>query len=116
MAKNELVAKKTAKATKWRSIADIMRDPNMRAKLTNLVDEAVKCKQKIQFEQQNIKVLREEAADALGLKPALFNAHVVMTFNNDYVQRKENLDEQTTLLELVMMDAGISFDDSDQDD
>lgn len=111
----ELVPAKTAK---FRSVRDIMRDPNMKAKLSNLVDEAVKAKSKIQFEQQNIKALRDAAAEDLGLKPAIFNDFVSMTFNNDYVQRKDNLDEKLDLLELVMADANIEYapskDDNDE--
>lgn len=95
----------TDKKPKFRTIHDIMRDPMMKAKLTNLVDEAVTCKVKISHEQQNIKVLRDAAHEELGLKPALFNQYVAMTFNNDYVQRKENLEQLVDLIDLVMGDA-----------
>jgi len=104
MAKNELAASKKAKN---RSIEEIMRDPVARAKLTNLVDEAVMCKQKIGFEQQNIKALREAAIEDLGLKGTLFNNFVAMTYNNDYAARKDGLEQQLTLVELVMGEAGL---------
>lgn len=100
------------KAARFRSIEDIMRDPVMKAKLTNLVDEAVNCKQKISMEQQNIKVLREAALEELGLKPTLFNGYVAMTFNNDYQQRREGLEQQLSLVEMVMQDAQITYDPS----
>lgn len=103
-----------AKPKKFASIEDIMKDPAKKAKLQNLVDEAVGCKTKIAFEQQNIKALRDAALEDLGLKPQLFNNFVAMTFNNDYVQRKEGLEQQLTLVELVMDDAGavLTHDDA----
>jgi len=101
--------KALVKAQKYRTIEDIMRDPAMKAKLTNLVDEAVQCKQKISYEQENIKALREAALDDLGLKPQLFNNFVAMTYNNDYQQRKEGLEQQLTLVELVMGDTELQL-------
>ena len=97
--------KALVKAQKFRTIEDIMRDPAMKAKLTSLVDEAVQCKQKISYEQENIKALREAALDDLGLKPQLFNSFVSTVYNNDYQQRREGLEQQLTLIELVMGDS-----------
>ncbi len=97
--KKELVA---AKKKQQRSIEEIMRDQSLRSKLNVMVDEAVNCKQKIAFEQQNIKALRDAALEELGLKPQLFNNYVAMVFNNDYQLRKEGLEQQLTLVELVL--------------
>ena len=94
------------KTAKFRDISSIMKDPSARAKLTNLVDEAVNCKSAIQMQQENIKVLRTAALDELQLSPKLFNAYVAAAFNNDYAQRKESLDEQVNLLEFIMGEAG----------
>ncbi len=99
MSKNELA---TSKKPRFRSIEEIMRDPKAKAKLTNLVDEAVTCKQKIMHEQANIKALKDAALEDLGLKPQLFSNYVSMVFNNDYGIRKEGLEQQLTLIELVM--------------
>jgi hypothetical protein len=97
--KKELVI---AKKKQHRSIEEIMRDPSLRAKLNVMVDEAVNCKQRISHEQMNIKALREAALEELGLKPQLFNNYVAMVFNNDYQVRKEGLEQQLTLVELVL--------------
>lgn len=105
MSTKELVAK----TKKFRSIEEIMRDPAAKAKLTNLVDEAVKCKTKIAYEQQNIKSLRDTGLEDLGLKPALFNNYVGMVFNNDYQSRRDGLEQQLTLVELIMSDASIAL-------
>jgi hypothetical protein len=79
-----------------------MKDPAAKAKLSNLVDEAVTCKSAIALQQQNIKVLRDAALDDLQLSPKLFNAYVAAAFNNDYGQRKEGLEEQVALLDAIM--------------
>lgn len=111
---NQLATKKE-KSQKHRSIQEIMRDPVMKAKLTNLVDEAVVCRSKIEYEKQNIKALREVAADEIGLKPSLFNNFVAATFNNDYMQRKDGLEQQLTLIELIMDDATQSLPSGNDD-
>jgi hypothetical protein len=98
----ELAPVDGAKKVKFRSIEEIMRDPKAKATLSNLVDEAVQCKQKIEAQQQIIKGLREAALEDLGLKPVLFNNYVGMVYNNDYQTRKDGLEQQLTLVELVM--------------
>lgn len=103
---NSIVKKKESTKPKFRSIQELYRDQAAYARFQNMVDEAVTCKSKIQMEQQNIKVLREAAAE-LGVKPAIFNANVAMVFNNDYAQRKDNLDQQLELVERAMADAGL---------
>ena len=103
-----------ATTQKHRNINDIMKDPKQKAKLTNLIDEAVRCKTKIDFEKQTIKSLRDAAVDELGIKPALFNSYVNATFNNDYLDRREGLEEQIDLLDAIIQDAGlIGGSDSD---
>ena len=90
------------KTSKFRSIQDIFKDPSLKSKLTNLVDEAVRCKLKIQQEQETIKSLRDVAKSDLGMNPKLFNYYVSMAYNNDYAMRQQDLDELSTLLETVM--------------
>ena len=87
------------KAKKHRSIEEIMRDPGAKAKLNNLVDEAVTCKTKILHEQQTIKALKDAALEDLGLHPKLFGTMISAVFNNDYVQRKEGLEQQVSVLD-----------------
>jgi len=99
MAKTTELAPKTKK---FRDIQSIMKDPTAKAKLSNLVDEAVTCKSAIALQQQNIKVLRDAALEDLQLSPKLFNAYVAAAFNNDYGQRKEGLEEQVALLDAIM--------------
>ena len=109
MAKKDLDTTGT-KAPKFRSVQEIMKQPTLKAKLTNLVDEAVKAKTKIAHEQQNIKVLRDAALEELGLKPALFNQYVGMVFNNDYQQRKENVEQLIDLIDAVLGETSLTHD------
>lgn len=90
------------KTSKFRNIEDILKDPTLKAKLNNLVDEAVRCKIRIQQEQETIKDLRDVAKNDLSLNPKLFNYYVGMVYNNDYAARKDNLDQLSALIDAVM--------------
>lgn len=96
----------TPATRKFADISTIMKDPNTKAVLSNLIDEAVTCKSAIAAQQQQIKALREAALEDLRLNPKLFNAYVAAAFNNDYQHRKESLDEQVALLEYIMGETG----------
>jgi len=96
-----------AKSSKFREIAEIMAQPRMKALLTSYIDEAVKCKVEIGKQQELLKGYREQALDELGLKPAVFNTYVAMVYNNDYVQRKDKLQELMDLVDQVMLDQNL---------
>lgn len=110
MAKTTELAPKTKK---FRDISSIMKDPAARATLTNLVDEAVTCKAAIALQQGTIKSLRETALEKLELNPKLFNAYVAASYNNDYAQRKDSLDEQLSLLDAIMAQIGYTPGDDE---
>lgn len=99
---NNMLISADQKTRKFRSIEDILKDPALKAKLNNLVDEAVRCKIRIQHEQETIKDLRDVAKNEVSLNPKLFNYYVAMVYNNDYAARKDNLEELSTLIESVM--------------
>jgi hypothetical protein len=90
------------KTSKFRNIQDILKDPILKSKLNNLVDEAVRCKLRINQEQETIKDLRDVAKNDLSLNPKLFNYYVSMVFNNDYAARKDSIDQLGTLIDTVM--------------
>lgn len=96
-----------AKSSKFRDIEEIMKNPRMKALLSSYVDEAVQCKNRIATQQEILKGFRESAQDELGLKPAVFNTYVAMVFNNDYVQRKDKLQELIDLVDHVMLDQNL---------
>lgn len=95
------------KSSKFRDIQEIMKNPRMKALLSSYVDEAVKCKMEIAKQQEIMKGFREQALDELGLKPPVFNTYVQMVFNNDYIQRKDKLQELIDLVDQVMIDQNI---------
>ena len=90
------------KTAKFRTIEDILKNPALKSKLNNLVDEAVRCKQAIYMQQMTIKDLRETARDDVGINPKQFNAYVAATFNNDYTARRESHMEMVDLLDAVI--------------
>jgi hypothetical protein len=100
--KNTLVSIDNKVGTKFRNIQDIMNNPSLKSKLNNLVDEAVRAKQRIATEQETIKVLRDVAKNDLDLNPKLFNLYVASTFNNDYALRKTSLEEMIDLIDAVI--------------
>lgn len=111
MAKTTELAPKTSK---FRDITTILKDKALKARLTNMVDEAVTCKAAIQLQQDNIKALREAARDDLGVNPKLFNAYVAAAFNNDYAQRKDSLDEQLALIEGIMGEGTLTLNHDEE--
>lgn len=112
MARKELAPK----SKKFRDIESIMKDPQLKAVLSNLIDEAVTCKGAIAVQQANIKALREDAVEQIQISPKLFNAYVAAAFNNDYQLRRQSLEEQVTLLEHIMGDAGVLRAPDESDD
>lgn len=106
----------TGKSSKFRDIKEIMQNPSMKAKLNSYVDEAVAAKQKIQFEQENIKKLRENAVDDLGIKPAIFNQFVAMVYNNDYNERRDKLEELVNMVDVVMAEYNLLPSPNQEDD
>lgn len=96
------MAKDLVPTSKFKDISTIMADPDLRARFTNLVDEAITAKAAIQTQQEIIKSLRELAKDDLGLNPKLFNTAVAAAFSNDYTARRDNLEEQLLMLDKFM--------------
>ena len=88
MTKNRLTPRK-----QFTDIGDILRNPAQRSKLQNYIDEAVRCKQKILDENESIKGLRESAVEELGIQPKLFNSLVSLFFNNNFEQKRDELEQ-----------------------
>lgn len=103
----------TGTSSKFRSILEIMQMPSYRARLQSFADEALKCKQNIQFEQENLKALRENAAEELGIKPAVFNNYIDMLYKNDYVQRHDKFSELADMVKAVMDEANMPLSHDD---
>lgn len=74
-------------------ITTILKDPSQRGRLQNYIDEAVRCKIKIADEQESIKGLREAAIDDLNIEPKMFNTLVTLFFNNNFEQKKAEIEK-----------------------
>lgn len=102
MAKNNLAVQ----GKQHTDVSDILKNPVQRDKLTNFVDEVVRCKMKILNENESIKTLRESAVEELGIKPKLFNYIVALYFNNNFEEKQEELEQLETVLHgLMQLDA-----------
>ncbi len=90
------------KAQRFRDINSIMKDPVERARLSSLIDEAIKAKKEIAKQQETIKGARAIAAEELKLNPKLFNAYLSAAFNNDYTAKLDSLGQQVDLLTTLL--------------
>lgn len=87
---NQLAVKKPKT---FREVTQILNNKSDRAKLQTYIDEVVRCKQKILDENESIKSLRDSAVDELGIEPKMFSALVSLFFNNNFDQKKEEIEK-----------------------
>ena len=95
------------KANKFRDVHEILNNPADRTKLQNYVDEAVRCKTKILDEQESIKTLKESAVEKLGIEPKMFMTLVSLFFNNNFDQKKAEIEKMEMALEALMLNTNI---------
>lgn len=100
MAKNSLVVK--GKKGDYKSIVDILANPSQRSKLQNYIDEAVRCKMQILEKQEDIKTLREGATEEINIEPKAFNQLVSLFYNNNFDQKKEELEKLVDTIDALM--------------
>lgn len=93
---------KMPKAVK-RPIEDILNNSADKAKLQNFLDEAVRCKVRISDEQESIKCLREEAMEKVGIEGKMFNTLLALFYNQNFDEKKAEIDSLEIALELLMM-------------
>lgn len=83
----------------YTEVSDILNNMAERAKLQNFLDEAVRCKMRIADEQESIKGLRDAAVDDLNIEPKMFNMLVGLFFNNNFEQKKEELEKMQNVID-----------------
>lgn len=91
-----------AVAKKFNDVADILRNDAQAKRLQAIIDEVVRCKQKILDENESIRALRETAVDDLGIQPKIFNALVSLHFNNNFEEKREEIDQLDTAIEHML--------------
>lgn len=107
MAKNQLAVAGKKKGKNFRDVHEILQNPADRTKLQNYVDEAVRCKTRILDEQESIKTLKDSATEELGIEPKMFMTLVSLFFNNNFDQKKAEIEKIEMALEALMLNTSI---------
>lgn len=87
---------------KFADVTDILKHEAKRKKLQAFIDEVVRCKQKILDENESIRALRESAVDELEIQPKMFNALVSLHFNNNFEEKREEIEQLDCAIEYLM--------------
>lgn len=104
MAQNQLA--KVGKKNQFAEITTVLRDAAKKARLQTYIDEVVRCKTKILDENESIKSLREAAVDELNIEPKMFNSLVSLFFNNNFEQKREELEKLEAAIDALMQVSG----------
>ena len=99
MAKNQLV---TTGKKQFVEVTTVLKDPGTKAKLQNYIDEVVRCKTKILDQNEAIKGIRDTAVEELNIEPRMFNALVSLFFNNNFEQKKEEIEKLEAAINALM--------------
>ena len=97
MPKNAVSVKKP-----FADVSDILKNEMKRKKLQSYIDEVVRCKQKILDENESIRALRESAVDELEIQPKMFNSLVSLHFNNNFEEKREEIEQLDCAIELLL--------------
>lgn len=100
MAKNQLVVGSGKKS--FLEVTTIIAQPAQRAKLQNYIDEVVRSKTKILDENETIKTLRDTAVEELNIEPKMFSALVSLYFNNNFEQKRDELEKLEAAINALM--------------
>jgi hypothetical protein len=104
VAKNQLA--KVGKKSQFTEITTVLKDTSQRAKLQNYIDEVVRCKTKILDENESIKTIRDAAVEELNIEPKMFNSLVSLFFNNNFEQKREELEKLEAAINALMQTSG----------
>lgn len=100
MAKDKMVAA----GSKYNDVTTILRGESTKQKLQCFIDETVRCKMKIMQEQDAIRAIREAAVDELGIEPKMFNTLVGLFFNNNFMEKKEEIGKLESAIDALISD------------
>lgn len=84
-----------------RDIVSILNNPADKKKLTNFIDEALRCKQKVDDENESIKVLREEALDQIGIEGKMFNSLLRLYHTGKFAEKHEEVSQLEMAIEML---------------
>lgn len=83
-------------------VTTVLRDNNLRSRLQNYIDEVVRCKTRILDENESIKALRDSAVEELNIEPKMFNSLVGLFFNNNFEQKREEIEKLDAAINALM--------------
>lgn len=72
-----------------------------RRKLKGFIDEAVRHKETIKAKNEDIKMIREDAKESLGVKPKIFNRLVKAIMTDTAQEEAQDFDEFETIYETL---------------
>ncbi len=90
------------KKREFTDVTTVLKDPVTRTKLQNYIDEVVRCKTKILDENESIKALRDTAVEELNIEPKMFNSLVSLFFNNNFDQKKAEIEKLEAAINTLM--------------
>lgn len=90
------------KKNKFTEVTTILKNDPQRAKLQNYIDEVVRCKTRILDQNEAIKSIKEAAVNDLNIEPKMFNSLVSLFFNNNFEQKKEELEKLEAAINALM--------------
>lgn len=98
------MGRKAKAAPQSRDIASIINNSSDKAKLKGFIDEAILCYASIAMKNEDIKALRDEAVEQLGIDAKLFS-NIVRVFRTESFEKTlEEMTELETALELLGID------------
>lgn len=84
-----------------RDIVSILNNPADKAKLTNYIDEALLCKKAIDDKNEDIKVIREEAIEKIGIEPKMFNSLLRLYHTGGFAEKQEEISQLELAIEIL---------------
>lgn len=98
--KNQLAT--IGKKKQFVEVTTVLKDASQRAKLQSYIDEVVRCKTKILDENESIKAIRDAAVEELNIEPKMFSSLVSLFFNNNFEQKREELEKLEAAIHALM--------------
>ena len=99
MAKNALA---TGGKKQFVEVTTIIKSEPQRARLQGYIDEVLRCKVKILDHNEAIKGIQEAAIDDLNIDPKMFKQLISLFFNNNFSQKKEELERLEAAINALM--------------
>lgn len=104
MPKNALTT--VGRKKEFTEVTVIIKDDARRTRLQSYIDEVIRSKQKILDENESIKALRDSAVEELNIEPKMFNNLVSLFFNNNFEQKKAELERLEAAINALMQTGG----------